>query len=320
MAEAEVSEKPEDDLTNDERLSWLRARGVIVEEPASRKIAHAAGGRSFLYVRIPADESLECEQRSGPVCDGDGLPSLIGPDFAGGDVPDDMLEAKVAEMGQAVSIATLRSVLAQGGAEKFSLAVPTDSNGREGVYAYLDESSALKNLPINKRANTLAQQCGFPRTCEFFGDIFIGRQRWSKNGTIENIDFKLADLAPGSLWLRRAATENLETQKATRPDDHAYAQATGGSDEPASGQGDGYTWRDQGNDMEVVIEVEKGTSKKDIKIEFKKQEIRMTKPVAHHLKLFKPVDVDGCNWTVGNGQVILTLEKGVSEPWAKLLG
>mmetsp|Transcript_15216 Transcript_15216/g.35951 ORF Transcript_15216/g.35951 Transcript_15216/m.35951 type:complete len:320 (-) Transcript_15216:90-1049(-) len=318
MATSSIDEKPEEELTNDERLAWLRARGVIVEEPAGRK--PVGGGAPFMFVRIPADESSSCEERTAAKSAGDALPSLLGPEFAGdAGVSDEQLMAQAAQMGQSVSAAAMRSVMARGGAETFRLSVPTDSNGREAVYAYLDEASALKGLPKNERASALAQRCGFPATCQFYGDIFVGRQKWHKGGVVENIDFKLADLDASAFWAHRAVTENLEFQKDTQPEEHARAQESAGPSMPASGAGDGYTWRDEDDALEVVVQVAKGTGKRDVKVEFRKQEVRVTKPLSLSLKLFKPVDVDGCNWTLGDGTIILTLDKAAAAPWPQLL-
>merc|ERR1711957_868464 len=119
----------------------------------------------------------------------------------------------------------LRAVIARGGAESFRLAVPTEGNGREGVYAYLDEGGAFKGLPKNERATKLAHQCGLPATCLLNGDIYIGRQRWADSGTVENVDFLTEELDSAALWIRRAPTENLAFQQKTQPDAHDEAQA-----------------------------------------------------------------------------------------------
>lgn len=320
MASAEIEAKEESELTNEERLAWLRARGVLIEEPASKKSTASAGDRKFRYVKIPCDDDYAIEELSASVSEGDALPAVLGPKFAGGDMTDEELLAHAAKLGHgsAVSAEAMRAVMAQGGAESFRLAVPTEGNGREGVYAYLDEASAMKSLPENRRATALAGQCGFPADCILRGDIYVGRQKWSRDGLVENTDFLAADLESNSLWLRRAATENLQFQKDTRPEDHDRAQAGASSENFASGQGDGYSWKDEPEELEVLVHVEAGTSKKDVKIEFKKQEIRISKPVSLSLKLLKPVDVDGCNWTLGNGQLILTLEKATAQPWPQL--
>lgn len=315
-----ASLKEEEEQTPEERLAWLRARGVIVEEPACRRII-ATGGKPFKYVRIPMDSSIDCEERTATKSSGDELLAVLGPEFAGDTgVTDTQLLAKAAEMGENVGVAALRSVLAKGGAETFRLAAPTTANGREAVYAYLDEASAIKGLPVNERASALARICGFPNNCELRGDIFIGRQRYIDGGVVENTDFMLAEaVESNSLWLRRAPIENLEFQKETQAENHAKAQEGAGNGEPASGAGDGYTWRDEAEELEIVVQVEKGTTKKDVKVEFRKQEVRMTKPLTLSLKLFERVDTDGCNWTMGDGTVVLTLEKASAAPWPQLL-
>ena len=37
------------------------------------------------------------------------------------------------------------------------------------------------------------------------------------------------------------------------------------------------------------------------------------------LKLYKAVNIDGCSWTLGSGQIVVTLEKCAAEPWPQLL-
>lgn len=69
---------------------------------------------------------------------------------------DDELKAHAAIQGQpTVDVFVLRKLVTQGRAESFRLAVPTEANGRETVYAYLDEASEMKLLPLNQRASGL---------------------------------------------------------------------------------------------------------------------------------------------------------------------
>jgi len=317
-----MAEPDEENQTPDERMAWLRARGVTIEMPGEVKgPAEVGDGRTFSFVKIPVDDSLQCEERDGPVSEGDALPALLGPSFGGCSLTDEELRAHAAAEGQAgVDIKVLRAIMEKGSCEHFRLAVPTPGNGHEAVCAYIDEASSLKGLPKNARAIALAGACGFPGGCEFCGDVYISRQKWSPEGKVHNMSFKLGELDTSSLWIRRAGTENLEFQKATRPEEHAEAQAGGVGDAPASGEGDGYSWRDEAEEVEVLVQMPAGTAKKDVKVDFKRQEVKVTKPVALSLKLFKPVEVDGCNWTMGkDGQLILTLEKSTAAPWPKLL-
>eukprot|EP00931_Biecheleriopsis_adriatica_P116485 TRINITY_DN92123_c0_g1_i1.p1 TRINITY_DN92123_c0_g1~~TRINITY_DN92123_c0_g1_i1.p1 ORF type:complete len:342 (+),score=78.43 TRINITY_DN92123_c0_g1_i1:43-1026(+) len=319
MSQETSNEPTEEDATPEERMAWLRARGVTIEEPGQRS-SPAPTGRSFSYVKIPADENLACEELRGPHSQGDALPALLGPSFAGCNLSDDELRVQAAVQGQQVEPSVLRSLMMAGRAESFRLAVPTDANGRESVYAYLDEASAMKGLPKNDRASAIARNCGFPGACEFRGDVYMGRQKWRAGGLVENADFRLGELEASSPWIQRAPTENLEFQRTTQPEEHAKAQAAGYPDKPASGQGDGYSWKDEGEELEIILQVPEGTTKKDVKVDFKRQEVKISKPKEITLKLFKPVEVDGCSWTMGRpGQVVLTLEKASAAPWPHLL-
>lgn len=314
---------PEEDLaTKEERIAWLRARGVRIEEPGTTGgyagPALSGEGKSFVFVKIPVESGCCCEELEGPHAKGDALPGLLGPKFAGCDLSDAELQAHAAIQGQpqSVDVSVLRKLVTQGRAESFRLAVPTESNGREAVYAYLDEASELKSLAVNDRASAIAEACGFAG-CRLRGDIYIGRLRWLPGGLVENIDFRLADVAVGSFWMTRAVTENLQHQSATQPEEHAKAQAA--EEKAASGTGDGYTWKDEGEELEVVFQIPPSTGKKDVKIEFRRQEIRMLKPEVKTLKLYKAVDIDGCSLTLGSGQIVVTLEKCAAEPWPQLL-
>ncbi|CAK9073441.1 NudC domain-containing protein 1 [Durusdinium trenchii] len=312
-------EPEEENATKEERMAWLRARGVRIEEPGQQSgPAVTASGRSFIFVKIPADDSSSCEELEGPHSQGDALPSILGSKFAGCELSDDELKAHAAIQGQpTVDVFVLRKLVTQGRAESFRLAVPTEANGRETVYAYLDEASEMKLLPLNQRASAIAQSCGFPSSCQFRGDIYIGRLRWLKGGLVENIDIRLPEMELGSFWMKRAITENLEFQASTQPEEHARAQA--GAEHPASGSGDGYTWKDEEEELEVILEVPEGTTKKDVKIDFRREEVRILKPKTLTLKLFKSVEVDGCSWTMGKGQIVITLEKSEAAPWPQLL-
>eukprot|EP00439_Symbiodinium_sp_Y106_P039897 s767_g4.t2 len=77
--------------TPEERMAWLRARGVRIEEPGqSSGPAPSGQGRSFAFVRIPVEDAQTCEELDGPHCKGDALPTLLGPRFAGCSLSDEV--------------------------------------------------------------------------------------------------------------------------------------------------------------------------------------------------------------------------------------
>ena len=74
-AEVEDTKDPkvEDDLESmDDKMAWLRARGVTIDIPSERNLKHKTEDPSqdgpqhtFLYVKVPADTSKPFEQLQG---------------------------------------------------------------------------------------------------------------------------------------------------------------------------------------------------------------------------------------------------------------
>jgi len=322
-ADAALEEVKEEDMTPEARMAWLKARGVQIEDFSQRRagsalgMTAAAGGPRFSYVFLPADESADAEERSAGIGSGDVLPGLLGPSFAGS-VDDDALQRTAASHGQSVGLEAMRLAAARGGAEAFRLAAPTDGNGKEAVHIYLDDCAALKQLPLNRRATALARTCGFPKDCEFHGDVYVGRTRWTKDGIV-NADFGVKDLDAGALWQRRAPMENLEFQKQTQPEGHAEAQAMGlATPELASGTAEGYTWQDGEEDVEITVQLEDPRAKK-VSVAFKRGSVEMSSPIKLNLKLYAEVDADACTWTYCPEGVRLTLLKEKEVAWPRLL-
>jgi hypothetical protein len=120
------------------------------------------------------------------------------------------------------------------------------------------------------------------------------------------------------------------------PAEHARAQSNFSTNVAALGEVDGYFLSEEPYSLEVLVKVPKGTTMKDVKVEFRTQEIRVIKPVTlpwlklgvrhAYLKLYYSADGDVCHWTVGDGQIVITLVKcGHSlqalkaRPWSQLI-
>lgn len=56
-----------------------------------------------------------------------------------------------------ITAASMNKVAAMGSVETFPLVHPSDTNGFNGVYVYLDEVGMLKKLPCNARATAIAR-------------------------------------------------------------------------------------------------------------------------------------------------------------------
>jgi len=84
------------------------------------------------------------------------------------------------------------------------------------------------------------------------------------------------------------------------------------------GSGDGYSWTQQPDEVEICVDVPAGTTKKDVKMLFKVKELSMEAPSHLKLQLHNAVDPDGCGWTLSKGQVVVTLEKKEVGMWPQL--
>lgn len=310
----------EEELTTAaERLDWLRSRGIQVEGPnIPEPKALPGGGQRFKYVYLPVDETKPAEELVGEAAGpGDVLPALVGTVFAGR-IDDETLLNLAKAHGEAVGLDALRQSVSRGGADSFRLAAPSPENGREAVNAYVDDCSTLKGLPRNVRATALARACGFPDSCVFHGDVFLGRVLWPESG-VKNGDFHLKDLEPAALWQKRAPTENLRFQQQTQPEEHADAQRS--SQAPAdnvSGSGEGYTWQDSQEDVEITV-LSPSVNKKDVKVMFKRRSVEVKAPVQMSLELYAAVDNDSCSWVLCKEGIRLTLPKDQETSWPQLL-
>lgn len=81
-----------------------------------------------------------------------------------------------------------------------------------------------------------------------------------------------------------------------------------------------YTWVQQDDELEITIYVGEGVSRRDVSIAFKTSVVQITSPKDLTLELHAPIAVEGCGWTLGSDEVVITLEKKKpGEQWPKLL-
>jgi len=225
---------------------------------------------------------------------------------------------------------------ADGSVETFPLVRPSSTNRNEGVYIYLDEVGLLKHLPNNKRASTLAQQCGYHPAPNFYGDIFVGRV--SSKGALHNIDIEKEDITDTTKeWMVRAPQENVAWQQTvnevtgrkgvTQPN-HAGTEGVGVKVESKDGEkGCSYLWIQNEEEVEITVELSskvgegKKVNKNLVKATFqlKKITVKYDKEIVVEVKLYSKLDVDGCTWTLENNNLVVTCEKASEgEMWPRL--
>ena len=90
-------------------------------------------------------------------------------------------------------------------------------------------------------------------------------------------------------------------------DTMAELRGGGTGNDTGEQEGEGYKWSQDGDDLEISIEVDDAVNKKDLKINFGQEKVSVIvkgeKKV--DLMLFDKIRPDECNWTFGKGKVCL---------------
>jgi hypothetical protein len=81
---------------------------------------------------------------------------------------------------------------------------------------------------------------------------------------------RVKDLDSDARWLRAAATENYDYNLGMRQINETMEgmRGVGGGGDEGEQEGDGYKWSQDGDDLEITLEVAEGVGKKDLKIVF----------------------------------------------------
>eukprot|EP01032_Pedospumella_encystans_P008754 gene8754-10356_t len=343
--------------SQEERMAWLRDRGIEIELPSDRKreaIPKDGPTRTLKIVKIPADETKNYTEISIPVEEskiGDQLPSILRIFFNQGSVRvDDVKEAAATQLtNQEVKITqkTLDKLSDVGSVEVFPLAHPNEYNNNCKVSFYLDEVGQLKKLAPNHRATQFAKLCGFENV-PLVGDMFIGRvgpaSMLGLNGSGPvNVDFSLSELSSDAAWLKDVVKHNYEAGlKANRVAMESDLPETDVSAEAEVSGAKGVKWSETSDYVEVSVqlpgEITKFTAKDVVvKISAAQVSIKIKNNTAESIvreeKTYAPnelivlfesplagrVSVDDSTWSISGHTVELSLEKnGGGGMWKKL--
>jgi hypothetical protein len=214
-------------MSEDERVQYLRDRGVEVEFPGDRAKARdkaasasaSASGPPFSFVYIPSEATTPVAEMTARSSEeyGDTLPSLLAPAFADDAEMDETRVAREttsrlqnmfmggadAQQLKAPSAGAIQKLAAGGACEAYPLCQPTEANGHRAVRLYIDEVGALRGRPRNQRAEDLATSIGLGGL-SIHGDAFVGRcERQLGDGVVgeRNVDFKVAELDHSASWV-----------------------------------------------------------------------------------------------------------------------
>ena len=394
MSDNNNNSSSDDEAEAEDRLNFLKDRGVEISTPEERAASRKANASSVApilqqisnlglsssssstsvnenndddikFVWIPADESKAMRTLVVPASflkenRGDVIPNFVKP-FFGADktrVDAGLLQqqatkqfstggtsnsnsslkgpdGKPVDMDPSkISASAMNAVAAEGSVETFCLVHPADTNQYTGVYIYLDEVGMLKKLPSNKRASGIGGACGYNPAPIFYGDVFVGRTRTKPK--MANVDFEAGtDTDYGRAeWMRRAVPENLAWQQAMNAatgKSSALEQPAHAGTDGTVAQEDGFSWTQDGDEVEVVVPLVgsgSGTSaspvnKKEVKVVFRPRYVAVSYKgqAVERIDLFESIDVDGCTWTLNNDKtkLIVTCEKADPEKiWPRI--
>ena len=105
---------------------------------------------------------------------------------------------------------------------------------------------------------------------QFYGDMFVGCVQ-AEPGPMTNGDFTVKDLDSSSDWLKRAGAENFEYNQSMQQLQDAMKEkggmssmgmGGGGDGGMPGGEGEGYTWSQTDDEVEVCMDVPAGTKAK----------------------------------------------------------
>lgn len=343
--------------SQEERMAWLRDRGIEIELPSDRKrdvIPKDGPTRILKIVKIPADETKNFTEISIPVEDGkigDQLPSILRIFFNQGSVKvDDVKEAAATQFTNQdvkVSQSTLDKLSEVGSVEVFPLAHPNEHNNNCKVSFYLDEVGQLKKLAANRRATQFAVLCGF-KDVPLVGDMFVGRVgpasllSGSGSGPV-NVDFSLSELTSDAAWLKDVVKHNYEAGLAANrvamesdlPSNDAIAEV-----EVQGAQG--VKWSETAEYVEVSVQIPAEITKftaKDVNVKIAAASVSIkiknntSSSVERDGKVYNSnelivlyegnltgkVSVDDSTWSINGHSIELNLEKtGGGGLWKKL--
>ena len=327
----------EDHTSEQERIQYLRDRGIQIEIPGERRSTDGASnlmGR-VCVVRIPCDDREEYEELTVDFDDGqrgDQLIEGLRPFFSSSSTSAFNMEALKATLKEQygnqdveVSDSALQKASLMGGVESFPVDHASPENEMHSVKIYLDEASQLKSLPVNRRAAALASACGF-KDVPFSGDVFIGRTKMEKDGVLRNVDFKVEDMnssAKAGAWVKGAESRNYEHNSQLGKVDMSGSS----SRDHAEGANVtlGFTFTETLETIDLIFKLPDSMSdlvrpSKQLTVKFNSNKLSVS-TVSDSVKLlelnlFDSVDVDGCTWT-GSGprSIEISLEKNESKLW-----
>jgi|Transcript_87894 HSP20 family molecular chaperone IbpA len=214
--------------------------------------------------------------------------------------------------------------------EIFPVQLPTKDCEFQGVSVYCDDKGVAKDLPENSRVSGIVQACGYPGQT-FRGDCFIGRVFDDNEDEWRRIDFTMKDCSSDAEWV--AATKKQRSNRSSS-DMSSMASKIGANspmhinpsmlpDSTPQGETEQYKWRQTDDEVEITFKktgIQK-SDKKEVKVAFSRAKIKVEVKGETLLQgdLQSLCTPDDCTWTLGDGELQVTLAKAEGGTWKSLL-
>jgi hypothetical protein len=226
----------------------------------------------------------------------------------------------------------LLEMVASTSCEITAVVVPTKANNFIGISMYSDDKAVAKRLPVNQRATTLSKNCGHA-LAEIRGDVFISRYHDDEMADIwERINFTIADASPRAKWMKKAiqkgggggsgsTTANApslsNTMNQMMTANGGGAAAPGSADDlnaAADAAETRFKWNQIGEEVEVLINLPKGTKAKDLNVKFTSSNIDVALKATPDAplvegKLFSAIVSGDSTYTIADSVLTITLCK-----------
>jgi len=88
----------------------------------------------------------------------------------------------------------------------------------------------------------------------------------------------------------------------------------------AAVEGDGFSWRQDAEEIEVSATLPNNATKTEMKVHFQRRALRIEHrgSVILEGQLALPCRPEECTWTLTKGRIIVSMEKADSRPWPSL--
>lgn len=320
------------EFSGEDRIAWLKERGVFIEFPEDRLKDNGNNNndedtKGIVIIKIPCNDTEPYQELIILINEKSGMDELLKklrPRFANDNIIDYDLLRNTAKMqlgSENVSVdnQTLQQLAREGSVETFVLSHACEDNNYCSVNLYLDEAGQLKGLPRNNRAIQIAQLCGYDNV-PLVGDMYIGRVRHLRNTPIQNENFRLPDLDSDAVWMRGVKAQNYDYAIAA----NKVSMDVQNNDE-SSILTNGANWKETSTTVEVTYQLPEGVAANNITIKFTSKSCLVKLKTAGpneapllNLNLTGYILTDDSTWTCSNGSIEISMEKRDSSTWGQL--